>query len=33
MVNESSASESISEADNRKENVLEDDHYDTKIEK
>ena len=33
MVNESSASESISEVDNRKENVLEDDHYDTKIEK
>ena len=32
MVNESSASESISEVDNRKENVLEDDHCDTKIE-
>ena len=33
MVNESSASESISQVDNRKEDVFEDDHYDIKIEK
>ena len=33
MVNESSASESDSEVDKEKENLLEDDHYDIVIEK
>ena len=33
MANESSASESDSEADKEKENLLEDDHYDIVTEK